>query len=171
MYANEPGCGDSVTVQFWMNEIPNKPIIILKDSVLSASAAASYQWYDDNGLIAGAMSREYQPDDNGSFWVVVANDSGCMNNSDTFVYDLISARQHMTRKTLKVYPNPAAGSVKIEYPGSFTVSISSLDGRLLKRSVMSINAVTLSLEGLPKGPYLLLVDSNDGILRRVLLKQ
>jgi len=112
VFYNQEGCGDSVESSFWMNFAPNKPIITLSDSTLVSSNALSYQWYDESGPIDGATERNYKPLGNGNYSVEIANDSGCKEISDEYLYDLIGLAQFDIGK-LKVRPNPSKGLFNI----------------------------------------------------------
>ena len=44
---------------------------------------ASYQWYDQNGIIEGAITSSYEVSVSGSFHVVVSDSEGCTISSES----------------------------------------------------------------------------------------
>lgn len=168
VFINEQGCGDSTEVRFWMNELPAKPSITLNDSSLQSSNATTYQWYGSSGLINGADSREFKPEENGDYRVEITNDSGCVNISDVFTYDLISVRS-IGEKVLKIYPNPSDEHLIIEFPGHFTANLYSAHGELILEEITGENSITVSTAHLSVGSYLLEIENTKGTLRKVVL--
>jgi PKD repeat protein len=60
------------------------PVITQSVDTLISSAAASYQWYDSSGKIAGATYQKYQVKTEGKYYVEAVNSSGCHGTSDVY---------------------------------------------------------------------------------------
>lgn len=74
------------------------------------------------------------------------------------------------RSEFKMYPNPASDLVVLEIPvmGEHTISVLDLSGKVVysRTDSPATNKVELNLSGLPKGTYLVLVESGSKLLSR-----
>lgn len=118
-------------------EIVNSGIVdeeIKFDTLLSTkSQFASYQWYLDGKLIKGETNTELRVYYNGSYTLIVKNESGCDAVSDPYVInrpdfvDIARGNVYATDSTIEkygkpinennilVYPNPNNGNFEFEY--------------------------------------------------------
>ncbi len=103
----------------------------------------------------------------GKYYVVVANEV----SSTLTVYEVegvsVSNEKELASLPLSVYPNPAQDGVQVSVPGaaaSLEVVLLTVDGRevLRQRAGDSFAPVSLSLEGLASGVYLIEVRSDLG---------
>lgn len=129
----------------------------------SGGATATYQWYDclnGNAPIAGATQDQYTSSVNGLYSVTVI-ENGCAVSSSCVA--LVSASvENAAQDLISVYPNPtqdvlhiSSASAQIE-----NIEIWTMSGQLMHR----YDAVqTLSLQALPKGIYLIKIQSNKGM--------
>jgi PKD repeat protein/predicted secreted protein len=75
-----------------VNPVPAQPTISAVGSLLTSSAATTYQWYFNGGLISGATSQTYTATQDGSYTVVVTNAYGCSNTSAPYNYNVTTAQ-------------------------------------------------------------------------------
>lgn len=66
---------------------------------------------------------------------------------------IANSLEQLEKLTLKVYPNPATGTVNIQSTQAGTVRILDLTGRIVKEEKMEAGERTLSLDGLNTGLY------------------
>ena len=66
---------------------PPKPNITEVGSLLTSSAASSYEWSLNNNLVSGATNQSIQPPRAGLYRVLILDSNGCSNISDPFQYD------------------------------------------------------------------------------------
>ncbi len=80
--------------------------------------------------------------------------------------DETSAVNDLSKKSLKVFPNPTNGSVTLrcEYTGTMNVQVSRTDGRIAQHSVLTFSngSATLSLDALTQGVYLVSFSDEHG---------
>jgi hypothetical protein len=77
----------------------------------------------------------------------------------------------LLQATIKVYPNPATQSITVELPtrGIYTAQLISMDGRSATGSFPINHLETVDVSTLPKGFYVLVVQSESGQLARTKL--
>ena len=128
------------------------PVITAVNNLLSCSVAgASYQWYKNNVLIAGANQQTYQARSNDSYTVFVTDVNGCSNTSQPYIVTGITGG-------VLVYPNPAGSKVYVSsytIAGKANVKIYSVTGALvLDKQLNDISVVNeISLSNLAAGMY------------------
>ncbi len=95
---------------------PAKPAVTVADNVttltLTSSSASGNQWMRNGNLIPEATGQTYQVTQAGSYSVRVTAD-GCANTSDAVA--LTPTEEAAVKSGLKLYPNPAAEKVKVEF--------------------------------------------------------
>lgn len=84
---------------------PSGPILIcnaVPALLQGPTGAAAYQWYNENGIIAGAVSANFSAAQTGNYYVNITNADGCTANSNTVVVSF------NTGITVSIFnPNPA----------------------------------------------------------------
>lgn len=104
------GCkaySDTVDLTFLINP-PEPSIIVLDDTILTATVSSMYQWYFDNALIASEVSQILYAQDTGYYYVEVFHPNGCSAISDSiFVFiPLASNIPEKPNNQIAIYPNP-----------------------------------------------------------------
>lgn len=135
---NRSGCDSVIAV---MLEVINLDLdITLQDTkIVSLQGGANYQWVDcDNGFapIAGAVFQSFEPEVTGSYAVIVEQ-QGCEDTSVCFQFVIISVNNVGLRNSIKIYPNPSGGTLKIEWNENFQepeLSIYDAAGRIMYAS-------------------------------------
>lgn len=113
-------CGDGAisTLPVVVNATPATPIVTLNNNILHSTATTGNQWYNKDGLIGGANTRDYTPTTSGDYYVIVSV-NGCisnLSNSEPFIPTGIAPTK--TAKSIKVYPNPVTNELVIEIVGN-----------------------------------------------------
>lgn len=97
---------------------PVFPIVIQNGNTLTTSVNfTTYQWYGPNGLINGANSYQFFPQENGQFWVEVVDSNGCTGSSLTYDFVLTSTINN-ENKHFNVFPNPVKDQLFVDFQGS-----------------------------------------------------
>ncbi|MEI7964860.1 MAG: PKD domain-containing protein [Chitinophagaceae bacterium] len=91
---------------------PTPVITNASNNLLSCSSAVTYQWYNENVLMAGMVQQTYQALKNGNYSVKVTDANGCAGSSAPFIVSGIA-------DAVLIYPNPAGNTV---YIGSNNIS-------------------------------------------------
>ena len=105
---------DEASVSVQVMSTPEVPVISAEENVLSSTASATYQWYFNGNLIAGATSQTYTATETGLYQVEVTNASGCSNMSEEYSYvsDISGIDKHIS-SDVSVFPNPNDGIFEI----------------------------------------------------------
>ncbi|MBL7999304.1 MAG: PKD domain-containing protein, partial [Candidatus Kapabacteria bacterium] len=166
-------CGSSTVAKdiFIFNSPVRKTITNMND-ILSVenTVGLRYQWYLGVNAITGATSYSHSPTVNGSYYVTISNQGGCIVRSDTvlFVKNTLTVEGDDPLSQLRIYPHPASTHVTLEIPGFenatlFTVRIVSLLGELIRTEFLTLQygKTTLSLSGLAPGTYIVHVEGGN----------
>jgi len=164
VFYNNAGCGDSIENNFWMNPTPDKPNITLDDSALVSSNYVNYQWLDENGPISGANERKYKPSDNGLFRVQVESDSGCVNISAPYNFDLIGVHV-IESERIKIYPNPSRQTLNIISPNAIhAIQLLDANGRIVNKINHTKAIKSVDVSNLSSGSYMLRLEVSNGLV-------
>lgn len=177
-YANGSITSETVTVS--ITEIPT-PIVTDNGGVLISSAATGNQWYNANGIIAGATEQTYTPTQSGDHYVVVT-EGNCSSSQSNFINVQITGISQNSDAGLwfDVYPNPIfedAVNVRFNEATKPQTHVALLD--MTGRTVLtqtgnwtSGDILQLPTSNLSTGVYhLQLVNGNTKWCRRLVLKQ
>ncbi len=114
---NSCGSGKVSILPIVVNVRPNTPTITLNELILQSDAPNGNQWYNQNGLINGAVNQKYTISADGDFYVVVSM-SGCSSNPSNIIrVSLTGIDAVETDRTIKVHPNPISNEITIEKEG------------------------------------------------------
>ena len=87
-------------------------IMLIDDTLYSIQGFASYQWYYNNSLIAGATSYFYPAILNGNYSIVSIDSNGCES-----AFEILNIILHISENNsfnLKIAPNPAINEFEID---------------------------------------------------------
>lgn len=137
------------------------PEITQDGSSLVSNITANNQWYFNDDLITGAISKDYTPRISGKYKVVTTYPTGCTSSSELFSY--IAGQSNSDDIELQVYPVPTLGVLNLNFyvANKSDISIKLLDliGKelyLKKRNAFLGNYVDeLNFTSLKQGIYLL----------------
>lgn len=139
------------------------PVVTITASgtLLTATAGFSaYQWYFNGVPISsGGTGQTYTATQNGVYTVQVTNSNGCKGMSAPYNMTTVSVGQVAGGPAITIYPNPAAHMLFIETPISVTISISSLDAKVVLQQTA---AKQLDISRLENGIYLVRVSDGKG---------
>ncbi|GAB2723962.1 hypothetical protein GCM10011495_03810 [Hymenobacter frigidus] len=174
------GCAaTSATAPLTINALPAQPTLTASGALLTASAApgATYQFYLNGVVIAGATNATYTATQNGSYTVVVTNATGCASLPSAPVSTVVTAaRAGLSAAELTVYPNPTTGRLTVTLSGSHSraqLVVYNALGQEMLTGTMAASATTceLDLTTLATGVYVLKVTSTEGSVAHRLVRQ
>lgn len=147
------------TVFFTPNEIPS---------------GASFRWTfgDGDSSNLSAPSHTYQAD-SGNYTVClsVTNAEGCSQSYCKQVYFNVGILD--IKNSITIYPNPTENLLNISstFPLQNAVfTLLDVQGKRILQSTISGSSCTLSLENMPKGVYMLLIETGGLIWKKVVVK-
>ncbi len=160
---NTAGCDSTIILDLVIHELIH-PVIMVNDFVLKTSEPyVSYQWLLNGRTIPGATGRTYTVTENGDYSVVVENEYGCKDTSDTYKVTNVNGNNIREQSTIAgaiwIYPNPVADKVFIHSPIEINITLTGIEGKIL-RQVKA--AGSLSVNDLPGGIYLLCITDKEG---------
>ncbi len=156
---------DSLTQSGYItvNGIPPVPIITQSSDTLycKPTGMASYQWFYDDTVIAGATSDIYTqfPALNlGTYKVAITNSNGCSDTNSFMVNLFTGIPNHLENDSINVYPNPATNKVIFEsYYNDMDdtyVVIYNVFGQIAQKMKLHQNMTTINTNNLSRGIYL-----------------
>lgn len=130
------------------------------NGVLTSSTEAGYQWY----LNEEPLLNETNQDLNivppyGDYQVLVINNEGCTAISAPFTVTVSLAEED--ERAFSTYPNPATQTIRVntEYE-VISVVLIDLSGKTYP--IKELGSGEYSLENIPKGAYIISIDTNQG---------
>ena len=140
---------------------------------------SDYQWYQNGVLLPNAMGSTYMPTANDSYTVIVTDaNSGCETESEAVDFTLIVGVVESGNFEFEIYPNPTEGmlTLRLVQPTASPLIGDVLDmaGRTVLSSLQVAGAsqVTIHLEALETGAYMVQLSTNEGfIASKMVLKR
>lgn len=158
---------------------PIKSICKGQSAVLTATGAATYSW--NSGQTTAGIS--VSPTVTTTYTVSGFNTQGCMNKSVFTVSVNVcqGLSDHQTAANIKVYPNPVASLLSLEFEDQKTVSELQIHNSIGERlytidrmsfeSMLDQNKLSLDVNFLSPGIYLLQIKSSDSTYFYKLIKE
>ena len=144
------------------------PVITYDGTTLSSTAANSYAWYVNGGLVPGANGQTYVPVQSGIYYVVGTFTGGCALQSDTLFAAIVGVPEFALPQ-IGLSPNPAKDEVTIAWTNGIAVydlRVIDAGGRLLYQQVVKgTNGTTQDLTTFAAGEYVVqLCDASGAVL-------
>lgn len=138
-------------------------------STTSADANSTYTWYFGDGNTGTGLMPTHTYTANGTYTVKLVVDGACGKDSVTqqVVVQGISLEENVLSRTMSIYPNPTKESVNVSFDTkdseSAKVMLLDVAGRIVMlNEYTNLNGKfegVLNLSNLPKGTYILKVES------------
>ena len=143
------------------------------DLFTTAPSGWTFQWYENGNLITGANNDTYTPTQSGNYSVSITDPVGCSFSSPIYVYTV--GIESFTSNLWSLYPNPAGSSINLILSENISVEfieIYDISGRLMNKiSNMTNYHLQIDLEKYNNGAYLMVLNTNKGILTKKFIKQ
>lgn len=106
----------SAMMELVVNPKPAAPFINLEGETLYSDATEGNQWYDSQGMIAGATGQSYTCQWEDVYHVIVTNGFGCESDPSNSIHVVVSGVLDVgASRNLSVYPNPYSDKVFVEF--------------------------------------------------------
>ena len=159
------GCS-AVSSSTTITQYPLPDPLVTFDGTLfhTQNTFVTYQWYYNNVPIPGANSSSTAAIGNGNYKVGVTDTNGCQSISDikTLSGWVTNSVPTITANDVRVYPNPAQTMVHIESPADVHVTLSSIDGKVLKE-VNTAWEKEIDITSLADGFYMISIYDGNGL--------
>ncbi|MBU2020643.1 MAG: PKD domain-containing protein, partial [Bacteroidetes bacterium] len=144
--------------------LPTTPIIIRNGFDLTSDASTGNQWYRDAVLISGAINQLFTATQNGTYTVVVTENSCSSSPSNEIIIGNVGVEEIALGNLLKVYPNPTQGRATIEIDEMDNVELISINILNMMGQKVGIaeisNKVNIDLSEFEPGIYHLSIEFN-----------
>jgi len=152
---------------------PETPVITQKgiDSLFCNINGTSYEWYKE-GIRLEATTQQIKVSENGNYTVKVGLEECHSSLSEAISYQKVPTGIEEYASQIKVYPNPATGTVFVELPLEWQAKLTLVDGmgRELKVSMTTNQQkCELSLTDIKGGVYTLHIETLKGIFVKKLI--
>ncbi len=175
------GCSGTAQVTISVNPLPAGPNVTQDSIYLITDISTGIQWYLDGNILSGETNDTliYANYANGNYTAVYTDVNGCMSdtsqsvnpNGSVVVVDVGIEENNLIEVT--IYPNPSVDIVNINLNTNINVIyVYDLNGKLiLTKNGNNQQKQTINLSNLPQGNYLLSINSDLGIITRMIIKQ
>lgn len=118
---------------------------------LSTQKYYTYQWFDHNVEIPGAVNQTYTGG-TGAYTVQVTDSNGCTNMSMVYLHVTDIPEEELAAQ-LRIYPNPVQHILHIESPVSVSAIVTDVTGRVVGQAAEGVKEMDMSAAA--EGIYLL----------------
>jgi len=162
------GNSDTAIKNIQVNSLPALPVIVQSGDTLFSPPANNYQWYDDNGMINGAVLPYFVPLVSGNYYVHVFNQYQCeaVSNAYNFLFTSVS---DITHDNILIFPNPFEHSLNIVLKEQSEIKkliVCDLFGKIILSAEGPFEQnILLELPEGCKGVYILKLVTQDAIFK------
>jgi len=159
---NAAGCDSTVTLDLNIESI-DATVSLSSITIYALPGYDSYQWYKCTANGPVVLNNETNDSivitANGDYAVVI-NNNNCSDTSACVTVNTVGIREN-NQASLKLFPNPTLGIVKVERnnssspTSSYQLQIVDSHGRLIQKSKVNfqVGAIVINLENYPSGVY------------------
>ena len=166
------GCVGMDSLQVTVGSAPATPTISQNGTQLCASpGAASYTWFI-NGTASTTTTECIDITVNGTYEVAAVSAEGCPSPVASFNVTDASISENALL-SVNVAPNPTSGllTVFVGNASEGTITINSLEGKLMIEQSINKTETELDLSSLPMGVYMLVINANNGTAVKRIVKK
>lgn len=168
---NDCGEGEASFLSVIVNLMPDTPVILLNNNVLSSDSPEGNQWYNQNGIIEGATAQTYTVTVDGDYYDVVTL-AGCSSQSSNTISVIINGIELNETDEIKIYPNPVSDELIIESGRNETTEfeIFNLSGRLIFKGEF-MNKASVQTNSWSSGAYFIKITNEETSGYRKFIKE
>jgi PKD repeat protein len=165
---------DTLTVSGYVEVRQAPPVSIsLNGDTIQAYNAVTYQWYVDGNIINGANTSFYIAPGPGSYTVVITDVYGCVATSNPIV---ITGIADLSESGIKVYPVPAGDCLNVVLPEENSTGVTysvknALGETIIAASASGAKKIAIDVKALPRGNYILQLQTNKDIQSKRFVKE
>ncbi|MBI1836925.1 MAG: T9SS type A sorting domain-containing protein [Flavobacteriia bacterium] len=173
-FTNQNGC-DSMIITHLLPQNINSSISVMNDTLFAQEGMDIYQWLDCdlNSEIIGAQNPIFIPSYNGTFAVIIQNES-CVDTSVCETISDLKVEKIMSNLKIHICPNPSEGIFNITLGNNkwdeYSVRVLDLVGQeIYVKEYYLINSFTLDFLEQPEGIYYLEIGNKTNFIREKIL--
>jgi len=165
---------DEVYVE--VSPVPPTPTITKVENTLISSADEGNQWYNEEGLIPGAIEKTFTLTENGIYYTIVSLIDICpsLPSDSILVSDLSIGGNAVRDGRFTIFPNPINDKLTIKNDKLKINSVALID--VLGKEVINVqknrvNEVTINTAKISTGVYQVRIVTDDGTFTYKVVKQ
>ncbi|TFV97827.1 hypothetical protein E4S40_04085 [Algoriphagus kandeliae] len=143
----EGGCvSESDVVEVKVNQLPKGKIEVNGDILIAPAGVFEYQWFRNGELIPNATESSLQVHLMGEYSVLLTSLAGCQALIEPVTMTIagLGSRPVFEVKAIRIYPNPARETVKLEFPDDISLEANKMtiygpDGKNVSSQVYVLN--------------------------------
>ena len=180
---NQNGCTDSSSVSTVVSYAPAGGTISPSGSdticapvtmiIVATPGADGYQWLNGGSIIPGEMDDSLTVSASGVYSCIL-DYGNCMDTTITFDLSVLdcSGLEELTGSILELYPNPATNMITVSSSEMLdgTLEFIGVDGALLYSTNISGLSITVEIDSLAKGTYVLRYRGSDILVTKHFVK-
>jgi len=167
------GSGSASTLAITVNPKPSTPVISISWNTLHSDASSGNQWYNLSGLISGAVSQNYNPPTNGTYYDIVTL-SGCSSSQSNSINFILNGSEIVDNiSPFKIYPNPVSNELIIEFKGNtkgINFEILSSNGQSVYKGTL-VEKSTVQTGHFTPGVYILRFENGNSFEFKRIVKE
>jgi len=159
-----------------VNPVPPTPNITKEENMLISSADEGNQWYNEEGLIPGAIEKSFIPVENGTYYTVVTLNGICpsLPSNSIIINDLSIGGNAVRDGKFKIFPNPIEKKLTIkndEFKIKRVIIIDVLGKEVINIQKNKVNEVTINVANISSGVYQVKIETDNGTFATKVVKQ
>lgn len=140
----------------------------------TSTNATSFNWNFGDGMFTSIENPSHTYLTDGDYIVTLVATNNC--GSDTLsqmIHVEASAIDANKLANIKIYPNPANEIIYVEFENELAsnIAVYSMDGKeVIKKSLIN-KVISLNISSLEKGAYLLKINTHNGTIKKIMIKE
>lgn len=163
-----------VPVTASLYDLPATPVVTNDQGVLTVAlqSGMTYQWTLDGEATDGATDNTFEPTESGDYTVTVTNENGCSAVSEVTQVVLAGIEDSISTIEALIYPVPTSEVLSLKFEewlkAGTLIQLIGTNGVVFKTNELQqpSDHVELDVSTLPEGTHIVLVRSEDRLLRK-----
>jgi len=154
---------------------PSPPEICWGDSItlMASPGFWLYQWNTGPPMQVNYQILSDQPSQDTWYMVEAEDSNGCAVREDIWVYvdTCVTGTNSEIFSKINIYPNPTSDKLYIDLPHNeiFTISVLSMEGKLILQKIEVLNSIVIASKKLIKGSYILRIENDKGTFNQIVI--
>ena len=156
-----------------VNPAFNAPVITQNGNVLLSSELTLNQWYDQNGIINGAINQYYVVTTAGDYYTICTTLKGCISDTSNILHVTPAGIEEAENNiNFTLFPNPISDYLTIETTGNgekVDFEICDLTGQIVYKGDLT-GKTTIATTGFSPGVYIIKLLNGKNVVYRKIVK-
>lgn len=170
---NSYGNGETSILSITVNTKPSSPTISLAGNFLHSDSPTNNQWFNQTGLLNGAINQNYTVTANGDYYAKVTT-IGCSSDASNIINVVMSGIEIVDiNSVIKIYPNPVSNELIIEMEGNnkkLTFEILNSIGQVISKGNL-FEKTTVQTSNFAPGVYLIKLENGKTFEFKKIIKE